>query len=111
MADENNAFQDLLGKAMQFQERIKAVEAQLKNVTVTGEAGGGLVKVTMSASGDCRRVEIEDGLYNSGDKAFMEDLLAAAVNQALRESKKISDEAMSKAAMDVTGIDPTKMTE
>jgi len=109
MADETN-FQDLLGKAMQFQERIKHVQDQLKNITVTGESGGGLVKVTMAVSGDCRRVEIEDKLYKSGDKEFVEDLLTAAINQAMTETKKMSDEAMSKAAMDVTGIDPSKIT-
>jgi len=109
MADETN-FQDLLGKAMQFQERVKHVQDQLKNITITGESGGGLVKITMSAAGDCRRVEIEDSLYNSGDKEFMEDLLSAAINQAITETKKMSDEAMSKVAMDVTGIDPTKVT-
>lgn len=109
MADEPN-FQDLLGKAMQFQERVKEVQDQLKNITITGESGGGLVKVTMAASGDCRRVEIEDSLYKSDDKEFLEDLLSAAINQAIREAKKMSDEAMSKVAMDVTGLDPSKVT-
>ena len=109
MTEEKNPFQDLLGKALEFQERVKQVEESLKNITVTGEAGGGLVRVIVAASGDVRRVEIEDGLYSSGDKAFLEDLLTAAVNQALREAKKVSDEAMSKAAIDVTGLDPSNI--
>lgn len=105
---EPTNLQDLLGKALAFQAKMEEVKGRLSTVLVTGEAGGGLVKATASANGDLRKIEIDESLFKSEDREFMEDLIVAAVNQALQEAKKRSEEEMSKIAQETIGVDPSE---
>lgn len=74
----------LMKKAAEMQEQMQKAQQELANKEVRGEAGAGLVCVTMTGRHDVRRVEIDDSLL-SEDKEVLEDLLAAAVNDAVRK--------------------------
>ncbi|MBB3061956.1 YbaB/EbfC family nucleoid-associated protein [Microbulbifer rhizosphaerae] len=67
----------------EMQEKMQKVQQQLEELRVCGEAGAGMVKVTMNGRHDVTRVEIDPGLLGE-DKEMLEDLLAAAVNDAVR---------------------------
>jgi DNA-binding YbaB/EbfC family protein len=74
---------DLMKQAQQLQEQMQKAQEQLAAAEVVGEAGAGLVKVTMTGRHDVKRVTIDPSLL-SEDKEILEDLLAAAVNDAVR---------------------------
>ena len=84
----------LMRQAQQMQENLKKAQDELGQLEVTGESGGGMVKVTMSCKYDVRRVDIDPGLLDD-DKDMLEDLVAAAVNDACRKVEKTTQEKMS----------------
>ena len=84
----------LMRQAQQMQENLKKAQEALADITVDGAAGGGLVKVTMTCRHDVRRVEIDPSLL-ADDKDMLEDLVAAAFNDALRKAESTSQEKMS----------------
>ena len=84
----------LMRQAQQMQENLKKAQDALADITVDGAAGGGLVKVTMTCRHDVRRVEIDPSLL-AEDKDMLEDLVAAAFNDALRKAESTSQEKMS----------------
>lgn len=77
-----------IGKIMQqarkMQENMQKMQEELAGMEVSGEAGGGMVRVTISGDRQVRRIEIDDSLWSENDKELIEDLTAAAVNAALR---------------------------
>ena len=73
----------LMKQAQQMQDNMKKMQDQLATVEVEGQAGAGMVKITMTCRHDVKRVSIDDSLM-SEDKEMLEDLLAAAVNDAVR---------------------------
>lgn len=75
---------DLMKKAAEMQEKMQQAQEELANKEVTGEAGAGLVTVVMNGRHDVRRVSIDSAVM-SEDKEMLEDLLAAAVNDAVRK--------------------------
>lgn len=74
---------DLMKQAQQLQEQMQKAQEKLASVEVTGESGAGMVKVVMTGRHDVRRVSIDPSLL-SEDKEVLEDLIAAAVNDAVR---------------------------
>jgi DNA-binding YbaB/EbfC family protein len=84
----------LMRQAQQMQENLKKAQDSLADLMVEGAAGGGLVKVTMSCRHDVKRVEIDPSLL-AEDKDMLEDLVAAAFNDALRKAEATSQEKMS----------------
>ena len=87
--DMNN----LMQQAQAMQEKMKKMQDEIANAEVTGEAGAGMVKVTMNGRHDVRGVEIDPSLM-SEDKEMLEDLLAAAVNDAVRRVEAQQQEKM-----------------
>lgn len=85
----------LMKQAQQMQENLQKAQAELANLEVTGESGGGMVQVTMTGRHDVRRVSIDDSLIGE-DKEMLEDLIAAAVNDAVHRVEAASQEHMSK---------------
>lgn len=85
---------NLMRQAQQMQENLQKAQEELANLEVTGESGGGLVKVTMTGRHDVKRVSLDDSLLQD-DKDMIEDLVAAAVNDAVRLVEKLSQEKMS----------------
>jgi nucleoid-associated protein EbfC len=77
-----------IGKIMQqarkMQENMQKMQEELAGMEISGESGGGMVRVTMSGDRQLRRIEIDNGLWSENDKGLIEDLMAAAVNAALR---------------------------
>jgi len=75
-----------IGKMMQqakkMQENMQKMQAEIAEMEVSGESGGGMVKVTMNGTHQVRRIEIDQSLWDEQDKDLVEDLVAAAVNSA-----------------------------
>ena len=84
----------LMRQAQQMQDNLKKAQEALADLLVEGAAGGNLVKVTMSCRHDVKRVEIDPSLL-AEDKDMLEDLVAAAFNDALRKAEQTSQEKMS----------------
>ena len=83
----------LMKQAQQMQENMKKAQEQLALVEVEGQSGAGMVKVLMTCSHDVRRVNIDASVMD--DKEMLEDLVAAAINDAMRRAEQISQERMS----------------
>ncbi len=83
----------LMKQAQKMQDDMKKAQAELANAEVTGQAGGGMVSVVMTGRHDLRRVNIDDSVMD--DKEMLEDLLAAAVNDAVRQIEEESKDKMS----------------
>ena len=84
---------DLMQQAQQMQEQMQRAQEELASMEVNGESGAGLVKVTMTGRHDVKRVNIDASLM-SEDKEMLEDLLAAAVNDAVRRIEAAQKEKM-----------------
>ncbi|MFT5350728.1 MAG: DNA-binding YbaB/EbfC family protein [Planctomycetota bacterium] len=85
---------DIMKQAQQVQENLQKTQEEIANAEVTGESGAGMVKVLMTGRHDVKRVEIDPALFKD-DKEMLEDLIAAAVNDANRKVEKISQDKMS----------------
>lgn len=83
----------LMKQAQQMQEKMQAMQEEVANAEVTGESGAGLVKVLMNGRHDVKSVMLDDSLM-SEDKDLLEDLLAAAVNDAVRKVEAVSKDKM-----------------
>ena len=83
----------LMKQAQQMQENMKKAQEQLALVEVEGQSGAGMVKVLMTCAHDVRRVSIEPSVMD--DRDMLEDLVAAAVNDAMRRAEQLSQERMS----------------
>lgn len=83
----------LMRQAQRMQEDMKKAQEELANIEVEGAAGGGLVKVTVTCKNDVRRIDIDPSLLEE-DKDMLEDLIAAAFNDALRKAEKTAQEKM-----------------
>ncbi|NPE72083.1 YbaB/EbfC family nucleoid-associated protein, partial [Dickeya dadantii] len=75
------------------QEKMQKAQEEIANLEVTGESGAGLVKVTINGAHNCRRVEIDPSLMED-DKEMLEDLIAAAFNDAARRIAEVQQEKM-----------------
>lgn len=86
----------LMQQAQRMQEAMQKAQEALANIEVTGAAGGGLVTVTMNCAHQVRRVGIDPSLVGD-DRDMLEDLVAAAVNDALRKVEQASQDHMGSA--------------
>ncbi|HSG10247.1 MAG: YbaB/EbfC family nucleoid-associated protein [Gammaproteobacteria bacterium] len=85
---------NLMKQAQEMQANMQKAQEKLADMEVTGESGGGLVKVTMTGRHEVRRVVIDDSLM-SDDKDMLEDLVAAAINDATHKVESTTQEQMS----------------
>ena len=85
---------NLMKQAQQMQENMQKAQQEMANIEVSGQSGGGMVKVTMTCKHDVKRVEIDDSLL-ADDKDMLEDLIAAAMNDAVRAVEKTTQEKFS----------------
>jgi len=83
----------LMKQAQQMQENMKRLQEELAALEVEGQSGGGLVSVVMTCRHDVKRVTIDPSLL-SDDKDMLEDLVAAAFNDAVRKAEATSQEKM-----------------
>ena len=84
--------QGLLAQAQKMQKNVERLQAELGNIEVTGEAGAGAVKITITCKHEARRVEIDPD-----DKEMLEDLVAAAINDAAHKAEALSQQKMKEA--------------
>ena len=89
-----NQLAGLMKQAQAMQDNMKKAQDQLALVEVEGQAGAGLVKVLMTCKNDVKRVTIDPSLFGD-DKDMIEDLVAAAFNDAVRKAEVTSQEKMS----------------
>ena len=82
----------LMKQAQVMQENMKKAQEQLANLEVEGQAGAGMVKVVMTCSHEVRRVSIDPSVMD--DREMLEDLIAAALNDAVRRGEALSKEKM-----------------
>ncbi|RDH84526.1 MAG: YbaB/EbfC family nucleoid-associated protein [endosymbiont of Galathealinum brachiosum] len=85
---------NMMKQAQKMQADMQKAQEEIANMEVEGQSGGGMVKVTMNGRHEVRRVELDDSLMED-DKDMIEDLLAAAVNDAVRKIEATSSEKMS----------------
>jgi DNA-binding YbaB/EbfC family protein len=83
----------LMKQAQQMQDNMKKVQEQLGSIEVEGQSGAGLVKVIMTCKYDLKRVNIDPSLLKD-DKEMLEDLVAAAVNDAVRKIESTVQDKM-----------------
>ena len=88
------ALGNLMKQAQEMQDTMQKLQEELASTEVTGESGGGMVQVVMTGRHEVRRVTIDPSLMEE-DREMLEDLLAAAVNDAARKIERHSSEKMS----------------
>lgn len=87
------AIGNLMKQAQQMQENMRRMQEQLAQVEVEGQSGAGLVKVIVTARNEVRRIAIDPSLVGE-DRDMLEDLVVAAVNDALRKAEQTASEKM-----------------
>jgi len=88
--------QGMLKQVQKMQAEMQRVQGELSNMTVTEEAGGGMIKATANGSKEIISVEIDPQVIEKEEKEILEDLVVAAVNKALESATKLSEEEMAK---------------
>jgi DNA-binding YbaB/EbfC family protein len=85
---------NLMKQAQQLQESMQRAQAEIATLEITGESGGGMVKVTLNGKHEAKRVQIDPTLLTD-DKEMLEDLVAAAINDAVQRVERTTQEKMS----------------
>ena len=85
---------NLMKQAQEMQANMQKAQEEIASMEVTGESGGGMVKITMTGKYEARRVSIDDSLLGD-DKDMLEDLVAAAINDAAHKVEATTQERMS----------------
>lgn len=88
--------QGMLKQVQKMQEEMQKVQSQLGNLTVSEEAGGGMIKATVNGNKELLSVEIDPQVIIPAEKEILEDLVVAAVNKALQSANKLAEEEMAK---------------
>lgn len=103
-----NGLDDLMKQAQLLQEQMEQAQQALAENEVQGESGAGMVKVTMNGRHDVKRVVIDPSLL-ADDREMLEDLVAAAVNDAVRRVEEANRSQMSKLSGGITLPEGFKM--
>ena len=82
---------NLLQQAAEMQEQMQKAQEELANETVEATAGGGVVRVTATGAGDIREIKIDPKAIDPEDPELLEDMVLAAVNEALRSAKSLAE--------------------
>ena len=90
-----NQLGNLMQQAQRMQENLKKAQDELATLEVTGQAGGGMVQITLSGKMECRKVRVEPSVFS--DPEMAEDLIAAAFNDAVNRANEASQARMSEA--------------
>ena len=93
----------MMKQAQAMQENLKKAQEELAFIEVTGEAGSGLVKILMTCKHEVKRVSIDASLMTD-DKEMLEDLIAAAFNDAARKAEETSEAKMGKLTGGMPGL-------
>jgi len=91
-------FLKMLEQAQQMTGKLQEVQEELARHTVTGSAGGGLVRVEADGKGTVKHVSIDPSLVNPGDVEMLEDLVSVAVQEAQKKARELAEAEMKKVA-------------
>ncbi len=96
----------IMQQAQQMQAKMATIQEELQKKKETGSAGGGMVTVTANGRSEILSISIEDNLLSADDKEMLQDLIAAATNDALRKVKEMGKAEMSKltGGMNIPGV-------
>ena len=86
----------MMKQAQEMQQKMTDAQNELDNMEVTGEAGGGLIKVIATAKGNFKKIEIDDSILIPTEKQVIEDLLLAAIKDCKVKSEEASKKEMAK---------------
>ncbi len=87
---------NMMKQAQAMQNNMQKVQAEIAQLEITGEAGGGMVRITINGRHEARRVQIEPSVFGE-DRELLEDLLAAALNDAVHKLEAATQAMMSNA--------------
>lgn len=96
--------QDMLGQLRDMQKKLEAARQALAEETIEASAGKGSVRVVMSGTQECRQVVIAPDLIAKGDVARIQELVAVAVNQAIRDSQVMAARRLGPIAGPLAGL-------
>ena len=96
--------QQLMKQAQKMQQQLADAQAALADVEVTGSSGGGLVTVTMTASGELRSISIDPKAVDPEDVETLEDLVVAAVHNAAEAARELTEKKMGPVAGGMGGL-------
>ena len=85
---------NMMKQAQQMQANMEKMQEEVAKMEITGQSGGGMISVVMTGKHDIKRVHIDESLMGD-DKEMLEDLIAAAVNDAVRQVEKVTHERFS----------------
>ena len=85
----------MMKQAQKMQEDMQRAQAEIAQLEVTGESGGGLVAITLNGQHECKRVKIDPSLMEDDDQEMLEDLIAAAMNDTVQKLAAVTKERMS----------------
>jgi nucleoid-associated protein EbfC len=87
-------FMNLMKQAQAVQAKMQEMQAEMEHLEVEGQAGGGLVRVTLTAKGQMRALAVDASLLKPDDKEMLEDLVVAAHEDARRKAERLMEEKM-----------------
>lgn len=93
--------QGMMKQVQKLQEKMAKVQEELEQRTLVAESGGGMVKVTVNGKQEILKIEMEREVVNPEEMEMLEDLILAAVNKGLEDSRKMVQEEMSKVTAGV----------
>jgi len=88
---------EIMQQMQEIQSRMQQMQRELEEAKITGEAGGGMVRVTITGKGEMTHVEIDESLLKPEEKEIVEDLVVAAANQARERMEELMQEKMKEA--------------
>jgi nucleoid-associated protein EbfC len=94
----------MMQQAQAMQENMLKAQEEAKSKTVEASAGGGMVTITMTGGMECRKVKIDPSAIDPKDLTMLEDLVAAAFNQAVQKAQALTQESMQKAMGPLAGM-------
>ena len=97
-------FNKMLEQVQQMQQEMHKAQEALKDETVPATAGGGMVTVTASGAGEIREIKIDPKAIDPNDPEMLEDLVVAAVNEALRSSQALIESKLGPALGGLSGL-------
>jgi len=89
-------FMKILQQAQEMQGKFQKIQDELQLQTVSGSAGGGMVTVEVSGTGQIKKVKLEPGVVNPADIEMLEDLVVVAISDAQQKAQKMAQEEMGK---------------
>ncbi len=93
----------MFDKLFETRQKVEEIRKRLDNISVVGEAEGGLIKVTATANKEVTEVAIDQAFLSNAEKEELEELLAVAINNAMKQADNISQTEMQAATKDMLG--------